>query len=133
MDLKALVCCRAIYRAAMGLYAADRRAVYAHPDLEPWLDLNYPDARRLDVKAMMYYFYRMPDVDIRDMLPNITASTLALTGDRDPIVPPAQAHLIAQRVSYAELVSLEGCGHLPTAERTPQYRRVITDWIENVA
>jgi pimeloyl-ACP methyl ester carboxylesterase len=37
---------------------------------------------------MLLYFRRMPDIDITPLLPRITAPTLALTGDADPIVRP---------------------------------------------
>ena len=43
---------RAAFRAGIRLYAVDLGALYANPLLEPYLDLNYPDTRRLDVGAM---------------------------------------------------------------------------------
>jgi pimeloyl-ACP methyl ester carboxylesterase len=75
----------------------------------------------------------MPDIDISDLLPRIAAPTMVLAGDMDPIVPPGQSQLIAERVQNGELVMLERAGHLPTSERTVQYQRLLTDWLEHIA
>jgi pimeloyl-ACP methyl ester carboxylesterase len=42
----------------------------------------------------------------------IQAPTLILTGDRDKLVPPANARLLARRLPHAELRVLPGEGHL---------------------
>ncbi|MEZ4644630.1 MAG: alpha/beta hydrolase [Chloroflexota bacterium] len=120
------------YRRALGMYAYDRPAVYQHPSLEPYLALNYPDTKQLDALAMQHWFQRMPDVDITAWLPQITAPTLTMFGDHDPIVPPAQGHLIAERVSGSEKQVLAGVGHLLTSERTAVYYAVMTDWLQKV-
>jgi pimeloyl-ACP methyl ester carboxylesterase len=132
-DLKILVSSRIIYKMAIFLFAYDWKALYTHPDLEKILDLLYPVAKNLDVNAMLYYFNRMPEIDISDRLPHITAPTLVLTGSNDPIVPPSQSHLIAGRVPNCELVILEGAGHLLMAERPLQFNDAITNWLEKVA
>ena len=77
----------------------------------------------------MHYFYRMPEIDISDWLPRITAPTLALTGDRDPIVPPAQAQQIAGLVKGAELAVIAGAGHLPFAEHATEYNAILAQWL----
>ena len=59
----------------------------------------------------------------------IQTPTLVVAGERDPIVPPAQARLIAIRVSQSSLVMLPGAGHLPFLERSADYHRQISDWL----
>ena len=81
---------------------------------------------------MLHYFSRMPDIDIVHLLPRITAPTLVLAGDRDPIVPPVQACLIAKTVPNAELVLVDGAGHVLGAERSAQYRRTVTEWMHKI-
>jgi pimeloyl-ACP methyl ester carboxylesterase len=130
LNFRALARSRALYRASLRLYAADRRALYAHPDLEPFIELNHPAVEGLDPDAMLTWFYRIPEVDITPLLPQITAPTLVMVGDQDPIVPPAQSHLIAARVPNSELVVFEGAGHLPTTERPRAYQQVLTEWLE---
>jgi len=130
---KILASSRAMYKNAFKLYAVDRRAIYSQPGLKAFINLNYPDRKHLDANAMLHYFERMPDIDIGHLLPRITAPTLLLAGDSDPIVPPAQSRLIAAKVPNSELVSFKGVGHLPATERTREYHRIITDWVEKIA
>ena len=131
-NLRLLTASRGIFRQGLAMYAADPDALYADPDLEPTLDLLYPDVRRMDPRAMWAYFYQMPDVDIRDILPRIQAPVLVLAGDSDPIVPTAQAQLIAQTVPNADLVLIKGAGHVLGAERPEAYHRAITEWTQRV-
>ena len=120
-----------IFRTALGQYAADQEALYAWPGLQEGLDSSYPDAKQLDGRAMFQYFNRLPDIDITDLLGQITAPTLVLGGEADPIVSPAQFHLIAEKVPNSELVLWEGCGHLPQGERSAEYQEAIAGWIGN--
>lgn len=131
-NLKILASYRFIYRIGVGLYANDRRAMHSSPGFESTLDLVYPDATQLDLNAMIPFFNQLPDIDISDLLPNVTSPTLALAGDSDPIVPPEQSRLISERVPNAELVLLEGAGHLPMFERPAEYNRVITEWVQKI-
>lgn len=119
-----------IYGFIARFYTADRRALYAYPDTRAAIDAMYADAVWLDRYAMAHWFNRMPDVDITPLLPRISAPVLALAGDQDPIVPPAQAHLIAERVQHGKLALLPGTGHMPMAERPTEYARAITEWMQ---
>jgi pimeloyl-ACP methyl ester carboxylesterase len=78
---------------------------------------------------MVQYFAVMPDMDISPLLPRITAPTLVLTGDSDPIVPPAQSHRIAEKVPHADLVVLKGAGHFPSVESPAEYQQVVSEWL----
>ncbi|HEX3051057.1 MAG TPA: alpha/beta hydrolase [Aggregatilineaceae bacterium] len=124
---------KAFYRYTLRNYAADAKALYAFPGLNHILDQIYPAARQVDLNALLHYFYRMPDIDTSDVLPCIQVPALVLAGDHDPIVPPAQARLIAEKVPGAKLVMLNGAGHLPMAERSAAYHEAITDWLTPLA
>jgi pimeloyl-ACP methyl ester carboxylesterase len=113
--------------------AADQRALLAYSDLDAHLERTLPDYRRLDVEQVRLYFERMPDIDITSWLPRIEAPTLVIAGDRDPIVPPAQARLIAAAVPGAELVMLPGAGHVLFAERPAEYRHALDSWLRATA
>ena len=54
--------------------------------------------------------------DSSDRLPNIDAPTLVIHGDRDALVPVANAYVLKDRIPGAELHILEGAGHLFTFE-----------------
>ena len=114
---------------AMRIYVADRHAFYAHPGLPDLIHKAYPAFKQLDLDVMVRYFDRMPDIDISDCLPRITASALALTGDRDPTVPPAQSRLIAAQISQSSLVMLSGAGHFPFLERPAEYHQQLSAWL----
>ncbi len=118
----------ALYRWALRFYAADAKAMYAYPPLEKTLQITYPYTRQLDPESMRIYFERMPEIDITAWLPRIQAPTLVITGDQDPIVPPAQADLIASRVPHAEKLVLRAAGHLPFSERPAEYDAKVKDW-----
>lgn len=129
LQLRLVTLNRLTYRASLRAYAKDWDSLYAHPGMEPTLDLIYPAALNLDLGAMLAYFRRMPDIDISALLPHITAPTLVMAGDADPIVPPEQARFIAEQVPGATLAMLSGCGHLPMSERASEYEQMITDFV----
>ncbi|MBN1259334.1 MAG: alpha/beta hydrolase [Anaerolineae bacterium] len=119
----------ALYRWAMRFYAADARALYAHPDLPDALDLLYPYYRRLDLDALLPYFRCMPDIDISGDLSRIQVPALIIAGTRDPIVPPEQSRRIAGQIPGAELVMLDGAGHMPFLERHEPYHAAVSRWL----
>ena len=123
---------RLIYRFGVGLYAKDRAALYANTDFNTVVDIAYQGSKKLDFNSLLPYFNRFPDIDITDRLSNITSPTLALAGYSDPIVPPEQSRIIAERVPKGEKVLLEGCGHLPMFERQDEYNRLITEWVAKI-
>jgi pimeloyl-ACP methyl ester carboxylesterase len=56
-----------------------------------------------------------------------------MTGDKDPIVPPAQSHLIKQKVPQADLVKIKGGGHLLFAETPTEYNQALDDWLQQTS
>jgi pimeloyl-ACP methyl ester carboxylesterase len=70
-------------------------------------------------------------VDLRERLPEITAPTLFLAGDRDLLVPSiTEARLMAARVPNSKLVILEGVGHAALLTDKVAVGAIIADWIE---
>ncbi|MER5377846.1 3-oxoadipate enol-lactonase [Streptomyces sp. NPDC002553] len=55
--------------------------------------------------------------DLRELLPEISAPTLAVAGREDPATPPAHLREIADAVPGAALVEIPGASHLAPAER----------------
>lgn len=119
----------ALLTTAMRIYVADTRAFYAYPGLPDLMHKAFPAFKQLDLDVMVRYFDRMPEIDISDCLPRITASALALTGDRDPTVPPAQSRLIAAQILQSSLVMLSGAGHIPFLERPAEYHQQLSAWL----
>jgi pimeloyl-ACP methyl ester carboxylesterase len=111
-------------------YVADMGAFSSFPYAEPFLDDTFCNFKHLDLGVMAKYFKTMPDIDISDQLSNIKVPILVMTGDKDPIVPPAQSHLIKQKVPQADLVKIKGGGHLLFAETPAEYNQALDDWLQ---
>lgn len=129
-NMKVLTSSYRLYRASLRAYAADWKALYDNPYLDPTLEVIYPDAARLSHDAMIAFFNRMPDIDITGWLPRIKAPALALAGDRDMIVPPQQARVIAKNVPCSTLHMIKGVGHLPMSESGHEYHQIVGGWIQ---
>lgn len=62
-------------------------------------------------------------------LPNIQAPTLVIHGDADPLVPYANGQILAKRIPAAQLVTLQGCGHLAMWEQPEDLARVLLEFL----
>lgn len=129
LNLRTVTSTYAIYKAMLRFYTADQQAFYNYPNLDANIRDQYPYATQLDLDAMFAFFNRMPEIDITNWLPKISAPTLAIAGDADPIVPPEQAKIIAHTVPNATLHMIEGAGHLPMLEKPTAYHAPLNDWI----
>jgi pimeloyl-ACP methyl ester carboxylesterase len=59
--------------------------------------------------------------DVSDRLDRITAPTLVLHGDVDPLVPLANGVALAERIPGAQLKVYEDTGHIPEVERADEF------------
>jgi len=129
LSLKLNLRVRIMHRAFLRFFTANHQSFFANPYIENSIDHYLPYAQQLDLTAMKNYFAIMPEIDISPLLSRITAPTLVLTGDSDPIVPPVQSRLIAEKVPHADLVLLKGTGHLPFFETPTEYQHVVNHWL----
>ena len=65
----------------------------------------------------------------RPWLGRIAAPTLVLSGDRDPIVPPRNAHILAGGIPTAQLELVPGAGHLLVLDRVEHCAAVIAEFL----
>jgi poly(3-hydroxyoctanoate) depolymerase len=63
-------------------------------------------------------------------LGRIAAPTLVLSGDRDPIVPPRNARILARRIPSAQLELVHGAGHLLLFDQAEHCAAVIADFLD---
>lgn len=75
------------------------------------------DLRRADAEAYAACCEALAVLDLRDVLPSITAPTLVVAGRQDPATPPAHAREIADTVPGATLTELADAAHLAVAEQ----------------
>jgi len=118
-----------LLRAVMRIYAADVPALYRNPELDDMVRASLPDFCSLDLDAMAMYFQVMPNTDITHLLHKISVPVLAMVGDRDPTVPPEQAHVIVEHIQGAELAVFNGAGHLISTERPEDYQTILSKWL----
>ena len=71
----------------------------------------------------------MQSFDSYDRLPLIAAPTLVLHGAEDRLVAPANAEVLAARIPNAELVLLEGAGHLYHSEQADAADAAVLDFV----
>jgi 3-oxoadipate enol-lactonase len=62
-------------------------------------------------------------------LENIRVPTLVVSGDEDSVYPPALAHEVARRIPGAELVMMQGAGHLVNLEQPQRFNQLVMDFI----
>jgi pimeloyl-ACP methyl ester carboxylesterase len=67
--------------------------------------------------------------DCRDLLPTIAVPTLVIGGLEDRVTPPALQIEIADRISGAQLMLLENCGHLAPLEQAATVTQAMRDWL----
>ncbi|HEX2349031.1 MAG TPA: alpha/beta fold hydrolase [Ktedonobacterales bacterium] len=61
--------------------------------------------------------------DVVDSLHRITAPTLVIHGDLDPLVPPANGAHLATHIAGARHIVYSGVGHIPIVERADTFNR----------
>jgi len=62
-------------------------------------------------------------------LEKLSMPTLVITGDEDRVYPLALTQRMAQRIPGAELVVLEGCGHLSNLEQPERFNAALLDFL----
>jgi poly(3-hydroxyoctanoate) depolymerase len=64
-------------------------------------------------------------------LGRIAAPTLVLAGDRDPILPARNAHILARRIRTARLELVHGAGHLLLLDQPRHCADIIADFLDH--
>lgn len=85
-----------------------------------------PHARRRQWEAMQGF-------DAYDRLPSIEVPVLVLHGTADRLVHPENADVLAARIPGAELVLLDGAGHLYHSERADEADAAVLDFVRRHA
>lgn len=77
---------------------------------------NREDLARSSAVAAIQTLRAVVEVDYQEWLSAVHVPTLLVAGRRDRSVPPCQAELAARRIPDAQLLLLDGVGHLPVDE-----------------
>jgi len=68
------------------------------------------------------------DMDLREDIKGITATTLVIGGTKDPATPPEQAELIANSIPGAKLKMLEAA-HLSNIEKSEEFTATLVEFL----
>lgn len=63
--------------------------------------------------------------DVADSLHRISAPTLVIHGDLDPLIPPQNGAYLASHIAGARRIVYPGVGHIPIVERADDFNRDI--------
>lgn len=66
-----------------------------------------------------------------DRLHEITAPTLFIHGEKDSLVPLADAQEATRRASHARIEVMQNCGHWPQRERPDEFNRIIDAFLHD--
>jgi pimeloyl-ACP methyl ester carboxylesterase len=67
--------------------------------------------------------------DASDLLDKITAPTLIIHGQDDPLMPYANGQYLAEHIKGAKLSTYPGVGHLPHIEATERFNREVIEFL----
>ena len=71
--------------------------------------------------------------DACDRLPNISSPTLAVTGSEDELIPPANAKVMAERIPVAQMISIDGGGHLFLIEQPEAFNEAVIGFLDGLS
>jgi len=103
-----------------------------HPD-EVAEDLHVTRARPQHPEGARRQWEAMVAWDAYDRLPAISMPTLILHGTDDRVIAPANAEILGARIPRAELVWLEGAGHVYTWEQPQRSDREVLAFLRRHA
>ena len=128
---------RLVLAAPAGLLERRHPAHYALPlaaalrHARPaFLRIMLADSLRAGVLTLYHAATQLLGEDaLREELTSISAPTLLIWGDRDPLVPVRLAQEYERAIPDAHLVVLAGAGHIAMAERPNEFAHAILDFI----
>ena len=66
-------------------------------------------------------------------LPHISSPTLAITSSEDVLIPPQNAAILTERIPDAQMVSIDGGGHLFLIEQPRQFNQAVIKFLEGLS
>ena len=98
-----------ILRKDMDLYFSDRYIRENPHDIEEFVEISFRYYQ--PPEAFFRQFAACQAHDTADRMERISAPTLIMAGDDDPLVPPENSQILKDLVPQAQLVFLPGCRH----------------------
>jgi len=73
------------------------------------------------------------DFDVTERIGTIQVPTLVVVGEFDRVIPPEEGHEVARRIPGAQLVTINGTGHISYLERPEAFNEVVVRFLDSVA
>lgn len=119
---------RSDFRAAARMLAG---YFFAEPD-ERLIDDAVAEMLRVGQEQTIRDFRACDAFDVTDRLGEIGVPLLAITGERDVMMPPKHAALVADRVPGASARILPGAGHLAMVERPADTNEALRAFVTQI-
>jgi pimeloyl-ACP methyl ester carboxylesterase len=105
-----------------------------------WYDFNSRDfdwwridrelANRHGMRHVWYHgMNAIEGLDLTPHLPNISARTIAIFGEKDNVVPVSDGSLVEKFVPHSQLKLIANCGHFPMYECEAEYIQIVCDFV----
>ncbi|WP_404386911.1 alpha/beta fold hydrolase [Knoellia locipacati] len=102
--------------------------LFASDPTEDVVDLMSTVAGEVRPETLALELGIMAETDLSELLPRITVPTLLVWGEADARSPLEVAHRFAEEIPAAELVVVEGAGHLSNLEQPDRVNEAIRDF-----
>lgn len=119
-------------RQAVKLYACNTEALLSYPQLEPTLQLIFPDVRRHSIEHMRMLFRYLTDMNVMDEIRRVDMPVLVLAGDCDPIIPFDHQQAYARALPQSEFHAIPNAGHVLFAEAPELFERLFLEWLQRL-
>jgi pimeloyl-ACP methyl ester carboxylesterase len=116
------------YRIASALNTASPSLYWNSAKLQATLEPVRADVNQHNLSHLLTLFAKISEMDIEPILSQIKAPVTIVAGDRDPLVPTAQALCIHRALPTSTLVMLPNAGHMFFVESTQRYQQLLMNW-----
>ena len=117
-------------KAAAGCLFA-KQTVETRPDIiqrYTEVSLRFPASQ----KTLGKQWAAITQHDACDRLAKISSPTLVITGSEDELIPPENAKVMAQRIPVAQIISIDGGGHLFLIERPEAFNEAVIGFLDGL-
>ncbi|NTV64922.1 MAG: alpha/beta hydrolase [Oscillochloris sp.] len=121
-----------IYWASLRSFLANNDGFYGNNHVAQAIREGYDHMRRTPIEAIAGVTRVLSQTDLRPNLRRAPPSmpTLLIHGERDPVVPFAQAQWLAQTLPQIDFFPVPGVGHLPYGEQEAMVNQKVDSWLK---
>lgn len=110
-------------------YSGDRRAYAQNALAAEIVRAWHPTYRRSAIRNLAVLLRGLEGYDIRPLVSDLATPVLAVSGGRDPVVPPQQSRWLAERLPQAALLEVASAGHMVHWEAAEEVEQGMLGWL----